>query len=317
MQQTLNIGIDVAKAELVIGVADHPQYNLAIANTASAIKRWLGHVPEHARLAVESTGPYHRLVVDLAQARGLHVYVLNALEVHYYAKSLGQRGKTDRSDAQVISRYLGEHHARLHPFQAGTRVEQSVERLLRRRAQLTAQRDAMRMTLRDVPELKQETAALLAHVDDFLAGIQAHIEHALGQQAELLESWQRLQSTPGIGPQGAALLTCLFHRVPFESVDALVAFSGLDPRPKDSGQKHGRRRLSKRGPALLRRQLFMMAFSASRTPVFKPYYQALRTRGLSTTESFVILGRKLLKIAFGLWRTQTYFEANRHPIKII
>ena len=37
---------------------------------------------------------------------------------------------------------------------------------------------------------------------------------------------------------------------------ALVAYSGLDPRPHDSGSKRGRRALTKRGPAALRKLLW-------------------------------------------------------------
>lgn len=84
----------------------------------------------------------------------------------------------------------------------------------------------------------------------------------------------------------------------------------------DSGQKRGRRRLSKRGSPLLRRTLFMAAFAASRSKAFKPFYRSLKTRGLATTEAFIILARKLLRIAFAVWRTQTAFEPSRYEGKI-
>lgn len=42
---------------------------------------------------------------------------------------------------------------------------------------------------------------------------------------------------------------------PFANSDALVAYSGLDPRAHDSGRSRGRRRLSKRGEPALRRQI--------------------------------------------------------------
>ncbi|WP_370869689.1 transposase [Nitrosomonas sp.] len=43
-------------------------------------------------------------------------------------------------------------------------------------------------------------------------------------------------------------LTNTLERVPFRNADAFVAFTGFDPRANDSGNKIGRRRLSKRGP---------------------------------------------------------------------
>src|SRR3546814_9633101 len=65
---------------------------------------------------MESTGRYHQLLANLAAGMGLHVFVLNARDVYFYAKALGARGKTDRVDARVIARYLAEHHDRLHPY---------------------------------------------------------------------------------------------------------------------------------------------------------------------------------------------------------
>jgi len=205
MQERLNIGIDVAKAELAVGVIDHPELNTTIPNTAAAIKRWLRHVPQDARLAVESTGSYHRLLVDLAQVQGLETYVLNARDVHFYAKALGQRGKTDRTDAQVISRYLREHHPYLHPFRAGGRADQQITLLLRRRAQLVGQRGALQLSLRDVPLLASQLKALIAQFDHVIATIDEHITQQAQSEPSLAAETQRLQTIPGVGVQGATM----------------------------------------------------------------------------------------------------------------
>ncbi|MGX9525157.1 IS110 family transposase [Alcaligenes nematophilus] len=76
-----------------------------------------------------------------------------------------------------------------------------------------------------------------------------------------------MRSVSGIGQQTAALLTELLNCIPFANVDALVAYSGLDSHPNDSGAKRGRRRISKCEPALLSRQLYLAAMSASRSAV--------------------------------------------------
>jgi transposase len=315
MQEPLNIGIDVAKAELAVGVIDHPELNATLANTAVAITRWLRHVPHDARLAVESTGRYHRLLVDLAQAQGLETYVLNACDVHFYAKALGLRGKTDRTDAQVISRYLREHHPYLHPFCAGSQADQRITVLLRRRAQLVGQRAALRQSLHDVPLLAAQLKTLVAQFDRVIATIDKHIAQQTQSEPTLAAETRRLRTIPGVGAQGATMLSCLFRRIEFKNVDALIAFTGLDPRPMDSGQKRGLRRLSKRGAPWLRRQLYMMGFSASHSNVFQSRYDALRARGLSATAAFVILGRKLLTIAFALWRSKKSFDSNYFLLK--
>ena len=309
MQGVWDVGVDVAKAELVVAVADQPQHGRTVPNSSQGISAWLDEIPADCRIAVESTGRYHLKLVEQAQARGFAVYVLNARDVHYYARALGQRGKTDRNDAELISRYLREHHAHLHLFCAGSPTEQQIRQLLRSRASVVVQRQALLRSLQDVAGL--DTGALTAQLDGVLKQIDHRIAALLKVEPELDDSAKRLQSIPGVGLLGAAWLTCLFRRIGFANGDAVVAYTGLDPRARDSGQLRGRRRLSKRGPAPLRRQLFMMAFSASRSRVFAPAYQALRARGLSTTAATVILARKLLRIAFAVWKSTAAFDPAR------
>ena len=314
MQETLNIGIDVAKSELVIDVADHAELNGSIGNTAAHIRRWLEHVPAGSRLAVESTGRYHKQLVELAQEKGVLTYVLNARDVLFYVKALGQRGKTDRTDAQAISCYVKEHHSRLHTFCPGGQVEQQIDQLLSRRVLLSTQLDALRRSLGDLPGLDERIEALLKEYERLITAIDDHIALQIRSDEQLALESKRLQTVPGIGAQGAAMLLCLFRRIPFKGMDALIAFTGLDPRPNDSGQKRGKRKLSKRGPALLRRQIFMMGFAASKSKTCGSYYQALRARGFSSTAAFIMLGRKLLRTAFAVWRSQKSFDAEQFAL---
>ena len=310
MQEVLNVGVDVAKAELEIGVVDHPEHNGAIANASVPIKEWLSSLPDNARIAVESTGSYHELLVDLAQAQGFAVYVLNPCDVHYYARGLGQRGKTDRMDAQVISRYIREHYGRLHPFAAGSATQREIRKLLNRRASVVVQRQAL---LRSLKELEGVDASLLTiQLDDVLKQIDQRIAAQIASDADLADADRRLRTITGVGELGAAWLASLFERLRFSNSDAVVAYSGLDPRPRESGKMRGQRKLSKRGPADLRRLRYMMAVSASRTKTFSPYYLALRARGLSGTAAMVVLARRLLRIAFAVWKTKTTFDPSRY-----
>jgi transposase len=303
-------GVDVSKAELV--VATHPRtVQRVVANQATAIKAWLRTLAKSSCIAVESTGRYPATLVRLAQAAGMTVYVLNARDVYFYAKALGVRGKTDASDAQVIARYLGEHKARLHEYCAGTPQQQRLVELLRRRAQLQRHLDALNQCLKDVSGMGRQRLSLQRQQAKILAEVDAKIQQLIEQDSAARPRYERLQTITGIGPQTAALLTAVLGRVPFDNINAVVAFSGLDPRPADSGTKHGRRRLTKRGPALMRKLLWMAAFSAGHSKLFRPLYDSLLQRGLSPTEATVILARKLLRIAWAVWRTGQPFDPTK------
>ncbi|HSB99600.1 MAG TPA: IS110 family transposase, partial [Burkholderiaceae bacterium] len=250
MQQRLGVvGVDVAQAKLVIcglGEAATPQVLL---NRAEAIQAWLQRLPAGCVVAMEATGRHHQLLAQLAHAAGMRVLVLNARDVFFYAKALSGRGKTDRLDAALIARFAAEHADRLHAWRPATGVQQQVQDLLRRRAQVTRLRVALRQTLDDVTQLREAGQRLCDHFEELLQEIDRQLLAAVDSDPQLQRGVALLRTITGFGPQGSILVAALLSRIRFDNADALVAYSGLDPRPHDSGAKHGKRRLSKRGPA--------------------------------------------------------------------
>jgi transposase len=305
------IGVDVSKAELVI--ATHGQDDgLNVPNECTAIQQWLRTLAPGSVVAMESTGRYHQLLANLASSVAVPVFVLNARDVYFYAKGLGARGKTDRVDARVIARYLAEHHDRLHPYHTPSASQAELEQLLGQRWTVVTKRTALRESLQACgASISQAASQLDAAFAALLHALDGRITALINADAQLQRARSLLQSIVGVGPQSSALLTSLLARVPFASSDALVAYSGLDPRANDSGRSRGRRRLSKRGDPALRRQMFMAAMSACHASPFATTYQALRARGLKSTEALVILARKILRIAFAVWRSGQPFNAVR------
>jgi transposase len=309
-EPNLCIGVDVSKAELVVAMGPQ-QRPYSVANDAASIKRWLQEIPAHALIAMESTGRYHGLLAHLASQAGLTVYVLNARDVFFYARALGTRAKTDGVDASVIARYLAEHHARLHPWQPASALQQRLQDLLTRRAQVVLHRSALRQVFTGMDMKGIETEGLHDAFEALLRAIDEQVQALIASDAQMAQGCERLRTITGIGPQTSALLATLLSRVEFANADALVAYSGLDPRPNDSGAKRGRRRLSKKGPPLLRRQMYLAGFAASHSKALKPLYQAIRDKGFTTTEALVILGRKLLRVAFAIWKGTEVFDPTR------
>jgi transposase len=313
MQECLEIyGVDVAKDEVVVAQHGHSQIR-AIVNEKLVLDAWLSTLAKGSIVAMESTGIYHQLLAQRAHDAGMRVYVLNARDVHFYAKAMGSRGKTDRVDAVLIGRYAAEHHAKLHAWEPGNSAHKRVEELLGRRATVVTKRESVRQGFKGDRELAGELKHLDQAFDRFLAALDSKVDALIAADNALATGRKRISSVTGIGPLGSALLTVLFARIPFANVDALVAYSGLDPRPNDSGKKRGTRQLSKRGPAHLRRQMYLSGFAASHSKALKPLYQSLREKGFATTEAFVILGRKLLRAAFAVWKTGQQWD----PAKLL
>lgn len=309
------IGVDVAKASFVAALFG-TDASSTVANTPVAIKAWLKRIPPGSSIAMESTGRYHMELATQAKAAGMVVYVLNAMDVHHYAKAMGQRGKTDPLDASLIAQYvahqlMGKGTRRLRSWEPVPQVLSQLRDLLNARAQLSNSNARLNMALEHVALIGDEAKALGDSFQTLMAQIDVKVAALISGDAQLAQGCKLLRSITGVGPQGAALLTALFARISFANSDAVVAFSGLDPRPEDSGTKKGRRKLSKKGDPRLRRQLYLCAMSAVRTPTFRPQYQALRAKGLSTTAALVVLARKLLRIAFAVWKSETPFDPQK------
>jgi transposase len=262
---------------------------------------------------MESTGKYHVLLASLARATGMRVFVLNPKRIWYSARSEGRHGKTDRIDAQVIRNYLRNHMARLHPWCPGTPLQAELDALQRRRQCLERHFTGICSSMSDLVALRAEMKELQDRMDAMLQAIDLRVQLLIGLDSQTEHKDALLRTIPGVKAHGAAALGSLFARIPFSRSDAVVAYVGIDVRPNESGHKRGRRRLSKQGPAYLRRQVWLSGFSASNSKVFKPLYQALRARGFTTTEAFMIIGRRILRIAWAIWTTDRPFDASLAP----
>ena len=304
-------GVDVSKATLVIGEYESVALS-EIGNASEPIAAWLASVPAGSVVAMEATGSYHRLLAHLAHAAGMVVYVLNPQALKHYAQAIGQRGKTDRIDARMIARYAEHERAKLRQWQPPSASADALSRLLVRRQALVNARQMLAQSLSGIPMLKAQRQTLQASFKRMIGGVDLLIRTELARVPEMAALHRRLMSIVGIGEVVAAQLVAALSALHFARASAFVAYTGLDPRPDDSGQHRGKRRLSKHGPALMRCLLYNAGMSAANSKVFKPVYARLRARGLQSTEAIVILARKLARIAFALYKSGETFDAQRH-----
>jgi len=310
-QRCLDVGVDVAKDEIVVACAEQSFAPCKIANTRAALLAWLKRLPTGSRIGMESTGTYHELLAGLAHKLGFIVYVLNPKDVRHYAKGVGQRGKTDRVDANVVARFVAKEHPALHPFVPPTREQRQLDQLLKRRTKLTRMRAALKQSLKDLSGFASQLKSVVLRLDALIKHIDGKIRTLIEASAQTQDDWARLRRIPGVGPLvGSGVLNSL-QRVGFRNADAFVAFCGWDPRPHDSGRKSGRRRLSKRGSSQLRYLLYNAAMAASRTKAWRPSYERALAKGLSRVEALVILARQIARTAWSIYTHKTVFDPQR------
>jgi transposase len=303
-------GVDVSKRNLVTAGYD-AQTPVVVHNRPESIAAWLAGLPRGAAVAMEATGAYHQVLAHLAHAAGLRVYVLNPQTLKHYAWAIGQRGKTDQCDARMIARYAVHEQAKLRCWVPPARAADCLAQLLERRHTVVGVRQTLAQSLA-MPMLKAPRESLLANFERILRRLDILIRHELARLPGMAALYERLKGIVGIGPVVAAQLVAVFNTLNFAQADSFIAYTGLDPRPDDSGDRRGRRRLSKHGPPLLRCLLYNAGMAAANSRLLKPVYKQLRERGLQTTEAIVILARKIARIAFALYKSGHCFDAQKH-----
>lgn len=115
-------------------------------------------------------------------------------------------------------------------------------------------------------------------------------------------------SIPGIG-----VLTCgvflgeLGNPDNFKDPKQIIKYAGYDPQEHDSGQRTGRKIISKKGRWLLRKYLYFMAIRAvHRSPFFKEYYEN-KQKTMKKKEALCAVVIKLIKVIFALLRDKRMF----------
>jgi transposase len=307
MKSTLNIGIDASKETLEVAV-DGRGGSIKVGNELKQIKVWLSSLAEPCRIGIESTGHYHQLLVRCAMAMGHTLYVLNPKDLSHYVRSLGRRAKTDRLDAQAIARYVAREYEQLHAYQLPTALQFELDELTQRRRVVVQMQVSLRQSFTEVSRKPRAVARSQRALQALIDEIDGRMASLIAKDPQLTEHAKRLRSVIGFGPLLSTVMTHALTRRSFKNGDAFVAYIGLDPKARDSGQMRGRRFLSKRGPAELRRLLYVAAMSASKTSTWRAIYQRYRDRGLSSTATLVIIARKLARVAFSIVKHHTEFR---------
>lgn len=300
------VGVDVAKNELMIYQAELDLLE-TLPNNKPAIKKWLKALPAPVDVAIESTNIYHLEFADLAHEAGCTIYMVGGYELSHYRKGVKVRAKTDALDAKLLARYLKNEYEELHPWIPPSPLYRCLLSLFRRRAALVQARVGLVQSWTNEPLLKAAFAEQVASMQRLEGLVEKMINDRL-KEAGLLAQLKRCMKVEGIGFLTGARLIAAFQRGDFRNADAFIAFLGMDLRVSQSGQKDGRRSLTKRGDPEARRLLHNAAMSASRTAVWKGFYAEQRAKGFSTTQALVILARKLARIVFALLKGQGEYQ---------
>jgi len=226
-------GIDVAKARLDASTDGGEVCSFANdAEGIASLLEWLAS--RNAGLVVcEPTGGYEEPLVQSLRRAGVPVHLAHPNRVRAFAQASDQWAKTDRLDAQALSRYGEVFLSAQTPQTAPDGEEQDRERVqaLLRRRRLVDQRVQERNRLGRArnPAVHASTQRHIDWLDQEIAALDREYRESLESSGELARRAELYRSVPGIGELTAATLVAGLPELGRGESKGLCSLVGLAP----------------------------------------------------------------------------------------
>lgn len=324
------MALDIAKDEIQIcfreSLSDGSMRILAqkkVANTksgwnmidASIRKKLKSEAPQGFVVVMEATGVYHENVCFFLNNQGYTINVCLPNDTKFYIKSLGQKSKNDKIDAQALAQMGLERQ--LQVWVAPSANVLNIKQLSRERQLLIEEQTSTKNQLhafkhkyeaskdgekRFVVRIKL-LAKQIKEIDELL-------KQAIKADNDLKTKVKRICSIKGFGVISAIILLAETNAFTnFDNRAQLTSYAGYDVVENQSGNRVGKTRISKRGNSRIRRCLFFPAFSAiCHDPTMKKLYERVFERTKIKMKACVAVQRKMLLLAYAICKNETDFD---------
>lgn len=304
------VGIDVSKDKLDVHVLPQGE-SFSVPRNAKGVEELVGRFRsyEPAVIAVEATGGFESVVAAGLAAEALPVVVVNPAQVRAFARSLGQRAKTDPIDACVIARFVEATKPPIRPLpDEETRL---LSDLVTRRAQIIQMIVAEKQREKRVTNrhLHKSIARLIKALEKEINAVDEEIDGMMRGSPIWREKEDLLESVPGVGDITTRTLLADLPELGTLDRRRIASLVGYAPFTRQSGQWRGKSFIAG-GRSHVRSVLFMAAMTARRcNPILKAFYERLIAKGKPKMVAMVAIARKLLTILNAIIRDKKPWQA--------
>jgi len=270
------IGMDVHRefAQLAVLEGGLVRDEGRIGVTPEALRAWAGGLRADDQVALEATGNSDAIATLLTPLVG-RVVVSNPSKTRAIAEA---KVKTDKVDARILAQLLAADF--LPPVWLPDERTRSLRRQMMRRAHLVRQRTRIKNQVhailarnlaptppvsdlfgrtgrhwlgrQELPADERSTVAALLRQLDFHGGELAVVDKELAVEALADPTVARLMTIPGVDAiAGISIVAAVGDFTRFDDPDKLVAYIGLNPKVRQSGNSapvHGRISKGRPGP---------------------------------------------------------------------
>lgn len=265
---------------------------------------------------MEATGVYYEPLAYWLTDQNQLVHVIMPNKISNFFKTLEVKTTTDKTASQAIAMFGLEKS--LNPWKPPKRVYRSLRQVTREKGQLMEERTMLKNQLHAeqaeaFPNENsiQRMKVRIQLLDDQEKEIMAEIAEIVKQDEAVNRIVLLICTLPGVGLLTAA--TILAETNGFELIrnkKQLTSYAGLDVREKESGTSvKGKAKISKKGNKYLRKAMYFPALTAIRHDErFKAVFARLVARHGIKMKAAVAIQRKLLEMAYSLYKTNTPYD---------
>jgi transposase len=286
-------GVDVAKATLQVHLQGRQS---EFSNTPEGLRKMCDELQKTPGVHVicEATGGYERAMVHALHQGQIPVSVTNPAQVRAAAQARGQRAKTDRIDAQMLTDYGQRYQPKPTPPATHSQdqlvaLTQWLKQLIHGQALAKTQAEH-----HQDPFVRRQHSKLMSHLQSQIQAVEKQIKALLEEDAALQQRVECLDQIKGVGPRTAWMVLAHMPELGQLNRQQVAALAGLAPWTRESGTMKGMRCIGGGRPEV-RLALYMAALSAVRSnPTLRPLYQRLRAKGKLPKVALTAAMRRLL-----------------------
>lgn len=321
MKKQFIIGADISK--LTIDVHCHGQTEVTtISNDAKGYKqllRWLKKqiTTEFSSVIVvmEYTGIYTYNLERFLHEHAIDYVKRPALDIK---RSAGiKRGKTDKADAMMISKYGWQRREELKPMQPVSETQQQLQQLMAYRDKLVADQASYQSRLKELKgQMRENMNIRIAESTEYIMQVlaeeikqtEASIEEVISTEKNIQTNYNLLTSVRGIGFVNAVhLLIVTENFTRFTEVRKFACYCGVAPFECKSGISiRGKTKTSHLANKKIKSLLTMAAKNAiNHDPDLKAKYREKVEEGKPKKVALNIIRFKIIERVFAVIKRQT------------
>lgn len=325
-----SIGLDVSKSTINVYVP-YNDLDLVIDNNIKDIKQLYSKLKKIYKKDInklvfvyEPTGNYSSALKSFCANKDIRCFIINPKQSSNYAKALGNKTKTDKIDARMLSSAISLANKKDIKVPVINMLYEELQELIIFKSLIIKQKTQCMNHLESkqynnsiylVNKLNKKIEELKQEEEEILEKIKA----LLKTDNKLYESFLNLQTIKRVGEKIAIELLLHFIKYPDANKKQIVSLAGLEPIHRESGSSYKTKsRISKSGSVSCRSSLFMAVFSYKQLNIqFVEFYERLEKQGKPTNVIKVALMRKLLVVAHSLYKNNEIYDESKYIKNII